>query len=211
MIALLASAAAGYLIGTVPSADAAARLASGGTTDLRTAGTGNPGAVNAMFVLGKAWGWSILAADVSKGALACSVGRRLAGPSGAHVAGTAAVVGHCFPVWKGFRGGKGAAVSLGQCLATFPVYLPADLGVAWAVGKWRGRTLPGTVAASATWVAASALWWRRGWSTGWGPAPSAALPLAAAASSAVIVYRFATTQHLVAASHQAAARAVAAP
>ncbi|HTJ77347.1 MAG TPA: glycerol-3-phosphate acyltransferase [Acidimicrobiales bacterium] len=194
MIGLLAAAAAGYLIGTVPSADTAARLATKGTSDLRTEGTGNPGAVNAMAVLGKGWGWSILVADATKGALACGMGRRLAGPAGAQMAGSAAVIGHCFPVWTGFRGGKGVAVSLGQCATTFPAYLPIDLGVAWAVGKWKGRTLPGTAAASATWVAASVLWWRRGWPNGWGPEPTPALPAGAAVSSAVILYKFATAK-----------------
>jgi glycerol-3-phosphate acyltransferase PlsY len=192
VIGLLASAVAGYAVGTLPSADVAARLATGSATDLRAAGSGNPGAVNAMAVLGKHWGWGILAADVTKGTLACAAGRRLAGATGAHVAGTAAVVGHCLPVWNGFRGGKGVAVSLGQCLATFPVYLPVDLGVSWAVGRWRGRALPGTVAGSATWVTAGLLWWRRDWPNAWGPRPSVALPLANAASSAVILWRFAT-------------------
>lgn len=190
MFGVLAAAVAGYAVGTVPCADVASRLATGGTTDLRTAGSGNPGAVNAMAVLGKGWGWGILFADVAKGAAAAAVGRRIAGPTGAHVAGTAAVVGHCLPVWNRFRGGKGVAVSLGQCLATFPVYLPADLAVAWAVGKWRGRALPGTAAGSATWVAAGLLWWRKGWPNAWGPRPTRALPLANAASSAVILYRF---------------------
>ncbi len=194
MLAALASAAAGYLIGTVPCADAAARLATGGTTDLRDAGTGNPGAVNAMAVLGKSWGWGILAADAAKGAMACGAGRRLAGSTGAHVAGAAAVVGHCLPVWNGFRGGKGVAVSLGQCAATFPAYLPIDLGVAWAVGRWTGRTLPGTAVASATWVTAGLLWWRRQWPNAWGPRPTAALPASAAVSSAVILYKFLTAK-----------------
>lgn len=194
----VAAALGGYLAGTIPCADVVARLASGGATDLRREGSGNPGAVNAMAVLGKRWGWSILAADVAKGAMACAVGARVAGPAGAHVAGTAAVVGHCLPLWKGFRGGKGVAVSLGQCLATFPAYLPVDLGVAWAVGRWRGRALPGTVAGSATWVAAGLLWWRRGWPNPWGPGftrpgrrgPGALLPVSAALSSAVIIARF---------------------
>ena len=194
MIAALASAAAGYLIGTVPCADTAARIATGGRTDLRRAGTGNPGAVNAMAVLGKSWGWGILAADAAKGALACGAGRRLAGAAGANVAGAAAVIGHCLPVWNGFRGGKGVAVSLGQCAATFPAYLPIDLGVAWAVGRWTGRTLPGTAVASATWVTAGLLWWRKGWPNGWGPTPTAALPVSAAVSSAVIMYKFLTAE-----------------
>ena len=190
MLGLLTAVVTGYLVGTAPCADTAARIATGGTTDLRASGTGNPGAVNAMAVLGRGWGWGILAADAAKGSLACGLGRRLAGPAGAHLAGTAAVVGHCFPVWNGFRGGKGVAVSLGQCATTFPVYLPVDLGVAWAVGRWRGRTFPGTAAASATWVAAGVLWWRKGWPNAWGPVPSAALPVSAALSSAVILYKF---------------------
>jgi glycerol-3-phosphate acyltransferase PlsY len=196
-LAPLAAATAGYLVGTIPSADAAARLATGGATDLRTQGSGNPGAVNAMEVLGQGWGYGILAADTLKGVLACAVGRRLAGGSGAHVAGTAAVVGHCFPVWNRFRGGKGVAVSLGQCVATFPAYVPVDLAVAWAVGKWTGRALPGTAVASATWVAAGTLWtWRR-WPNLWGPAPTAALPVTSAVSSAVILYKFATAKRPV--------------
>jgi len=194
VLATLLSAAAGYVIGAVPCADTAARVATRGTTDLRLAGTGNPGAVNAMTVLGKSWGWGILAADATKGALACAAGRRLGGSTGAHVAGTAAVVGHCFPVWNRFRGGKGVAVSLGQCIATFPAYLPIDLGVAWAASRWTGRTFPGTVVASATWVTAGLLWWRNGWPNGWGPAPTAALPISAAASSAVIAYKFLTAE-----------------
>ncbi len=190
MTGLLAAAAAGYVVGSLPCADAAARLASGGAADLRTAGTGNPGAINAMAVLGKRWGSGILAADAAKGVVACALGRRLAGPTGAHMAGTAAVIGHCFPVWSGFRGGKGVAVSLGQCAATFPAYLPIDLGVAWAVGKWTGAALPGTAVASATWVSAGLLWWRLGWPNLWGPAPSLALPFSAAVSSAIIIQRF---------------------
>jgi glycerol-3-phosphate acyltransferase PlsY len=194
VIGALVSAAAGYLIGTVPCADTAARLATGGATDLRDAGTGNPGAVNAMGVLGKRWGYGILAADAGKGVLACAIGRRLAGPTGAHMAGTAALVGHCFPVWNGFRGGKGVAVSLGHCASTFPAYLPVDLGVSWAVGKWTGRTFPGTWVASVTWVLAGILWWRKGWPNAWGPKPNAALPASAAVSSAVIVYKFRTAK-----------------
>lgn len=195
MLGVLASAVAGYLIGTVPCADTAARVATAGATNLRDAGTGNPGAVNAMAVLGKRWGWGILAADATKGVLACVLGRRLGGPTGAHLAGTAALVGHCFPVWNGFRGGKGVAVSLGHCTATFPAYLPVDLGVAWAVGKRTGRALPGTAVASATWVLAGLLWWRNGWPNGWGPTPTVALPISAAVSSAVIVYKFKTAKN----------------
>lgn len=191
---VLAAAATGYVLGSAPVADTAARIATRGASDLRSAGSGNPGAANAMDVLGKAWGYGILFGDVGKGGLASLVGRRLAGGLGAHVAGTAAVVGHCYPVWNGFKGGKGVAASCGQCLATFPAYFPVDLGVAWAVAKWRQRAYPATALACSVWVTAGLLWWRRGWPNAWGPAPTAALPAAAAVSSAVILSRFAAAR-----------------
>ena len=187
---LIGAAATGYLVGTAPSADVAARLATKGATDMRLAGTGNPGAANVGAVLGKRWGYGVVMADIGKGAAASFAGRRIAGDAGAHVGGTAAVIGHCFPVWKRFRGGKGAAASSGQCLATFPAYFPLDLAVAYAVAKWRRRPFPATVVASAAWVGACLLAWRRSWRNGWGPPPSAALPIAAAVSSSVILYRF---------------------
>jgi glycerol-3-phosphate acyltransferase PlsY len=192
------AAAAGYLVGTVPSADVAARLASRGAVDVRTMGTGNPGGANVLLLFGPRWGYGVMVADIVKGALACAVGRRVAGPDGAHLAGTASVVGHCYPVWNRFRGGKGVGCSAGQCLATFPAYFPIDVLVAAVTNnrRWRKRTFAATGAASVVWVLAAVLWWQRGWRNGWGPRPSAALPLAAAASSAVILHRFAAVPRL---------------
>lgn len=145
-----------------------------------------------MAVLGPRWGQGVLAADIAKAALACRIGRHLAGATGEHVAGTAAVVGHCYPIWNGFRGGKGVGCSVGQVLATFPAYFPVDLAVAaaTAAGPWRKRAFAATLSASAAWVAAGVVWSRRDWPNLWGPQPSAGLPLAAAASSAIIVHRF---------------------
>jgi glycerol-3-phosphate acyltransferase PlsY len=178
----------------LPSADIASRLATGGATDLRAVGSGNPGAANAISVLGAKWGYGVMAADIGKATLASGLGRRLAGGRGAHVAGSASVIGHCFPVWNGFRGGKGVACSVGQCLTTFPAYFPIDLGVAalTSTRRWRSRAYTATATASFAWVLGALLWWRRGWRNGWGPAPTADLPIAAAVSSAVILYKFAT-------------------
>jgi glycerol-3-phosphate acyltransferase PlsY len=178
----------------LPSADVAARLATGGAADLRAVGSGNPGAANAISVLGATWGYGVLAADIAKGAVACSLGRRVAGSTGAHVGGTAAVVGHCFPVWNGFRGGKGVATSVGQCVATFPAYVGVDLSVALATSlspRWKQRAYATTAVASACWVGGGALWAWRGWPNLWAPRATKALPLAAAASSAVILSKFA--------------------
>lgn len=183
----------GYALGTVPMADVVARRRGG--IDLRRTGSGNPGSLNAAAVLGARAGSVVLAGDIAKGATASVLGGMIAGPAGAHAAGTAAVVGHCYPVWNGFRGGKGVAASIGQCLVTFPAYFPVDVTIGIATAAlpwWKRRAFGATVISSMCWVAGGVVWWRRGLSNLWGPRPSPSLPLAAAASSAVIVWRFAT-------------------
>jgi glycerol-3-phosphate acyltransferase PlsY len=192
---VMTAATAGYLLGTLPSADLASRLAGGGV-DLRKTGSRNPGAANALQVLGRGWGGAVLVADVGKGALACLVGGALAGDRGAHLGGAAAVVGHCYPAWSRFRGGgKGVAVSTGQCLATFPAYFPVDLAVAYSTVRWRKRAAVAAAVASTTWVGCALLWWYGQWPNAWGPRPSPLLPLAAAASSATIMARFWQGRH----------------
>jgi acyl phosphate:glycerol-3-phosphate acyltransferase len=183
----------GYLVGTFPTASIVARRASGGSVDLRRAGTGNPGTANAMKVLGKKAGAAVMVGDVGKGALACALGASVAGPAGAHLAGTAAVAGHCYPAWNGFDGGKGVATSVGQCLATFPAYFPIDAAVAVATAssrQWRQRAFAATVVSSACWMLGSVVWWRRAWPNLWGPAPSGLLPLASTLSTAMVIKRF---------------------
>jgi acyl phosphate:glycerol-3-phosphate acyltransferase len=185
-----AAGLAGLVLGNLPSADLAGRLTG---HDLGSEGTGNPGAMNASHVLGKKWGTVVVAADIGKGLLAARVGNRLAGPTGANLASTLAVAGHCHPV--GRRGGKGVATSVGQVAGTFPVYLPVDIGVGVATAAlpfFRQRTRTATSVASVTWVGFAALWWRRGLRNPGGVTPTAALPIAAIASSVVIARRFAT-------------------
>lgn len=134
---------------------------------------------------------------MGKGALACAIGGAIAGPAGAHLAGTAAVAGHCYPVWNGFAGGKGVATSVGQCLATFPAYFPIDIAVAVATAsnpRWRRRAFAATAASSVCWVLGAVIWWRRGWPNLWGPRPGAMLPLASGLSAAMILKRFADAQ-----------------
>ncbi|MDH4168040.1 MAG: glycerol-3-phosphate acyltransferase [Acidimicrobiia bacterium] len=189
----LAAAAIGYLAGTFPSAELAVGAATHGELDVHEAGTGNPGALNTSLAIGKTWGAAVLVADVGKGVLAARIGHAVAGDDGAHAAAAAAVIGHCYPVWYGFRGGKGVATSVGQVLGTFPAYVPIDIAVAGtvaAVPSWTRRTFAATVAASVAWVGSSLLWWRKGWPNLWGPPPSAALPIAAAVSSTAILIRF---------------------
>jgi len=208
---VVGAAVLGYLIGTFPTADLVAARVSGGAVDLRTSGTGNPGGANALKVLGAKAGAMVMAGDVAKGALASGVGALVAGPAGAHLAGTASVVGHCFPVWTGFRGGKGVAASVGQCLATFPAYFPIDMAVAAVTvsnPRWKQRAFTATIFSSAAWVLGAFVWWRRSWPNLWGPRPSFGLPLAAAASSAVIAYKFSAARLPAVASVSVAAPVV---
>lgn len=187
------AASLGYLVGTFPTADLVSRRASGGRVDLRATGSGNPGAANAMAVLGRKAGSAVMAVDIAKGVVAACVGGLVAGPVGAHTAATGSVVGHCLPVWNGGRGGKGVAPSVGQCLATFPAYFPIDIAVAAVTAsnpRWKKRAFTATLVSSVCWVLGGMIWWRRQWPNLWGPRPTVALPAASLASSAMIAYRF---------------------
>ena len=142
--------AAGYLAGSIPSADIANRLARSGVGDVRTAGSGNPGALNTATVLGTGWGVAVLIADMAKGAAAGVLGRAIAGPVGAYAAATASIAGHIAPVWSGGRGGKGVATSAGACIAVFPAYFPIDAAVAASAAVSRAN------AERTIWVSSSA-------------------------------------------------------
>jgi len=194
--AVALSAGAGYLLGSISWADLAARRATAGQIDLRAVGSGNPGALNAIEILGPRWGAAVGVADIAKGVAASLVGRALAGDVGAHVGGTAAVVGHCYPVWSGFRGGRGMACACGQCLANFPAGVPLGIvaGAAGVAGPFERRSYAATVSVTTTWVAASLVWWLRGRRNAWGPAPTFTLPVATAVSSAIVLRRSANAR-----------------
>ena len=176
----------------LPFADMTARRLTGGSVDLRSVGSRNPGGMNALRVLGRRAGTVVMAADIGKGVLACIAGRALAGDAGAHTAGVAAVAGHCYPAAARFRGGKGIATSFGQCVATFPAFAPLDATIATAVVRVPGLRRPALVSvavSSVSWTLAGVVWWKRELPHLWGPRPTAMLPLANAATSAVIASR----------------------
>lgn len=132
----------------------------------------------------------MLAADIAKGWAGCKVGQRIAGGNGAYAAGFTTVAGHCFPLWSGFRGGKGVATSAGACLANFPLYFPVDLGVSALALLASKRAEKATYAASALFVLAAFTWNRMRWPNAGGPKPTLGLPLFALATTALIYYRF---------------------
>jgi acyl phosphate:glycerol-3-phosphate acyltransferase len=126
-LALLAS----YLAGSIPFGLLVARAASG--KDVRVVGSGNIGATNVARAAGRTAAAVTLLFDALKGFLPAIVAARaLPEAWGAAACGIAAVLGHCFPVWLRFRGGKGVATGLGVALAVAP--LSAVCGAAvWVV------------------------------------------------------------------------------
>ena len=109
----------GYLFGSIPSAYILVRLTR--KADIRTLGTGNVGALNTYQQLGPAAGIAILLADVSKGVIAVFLPVWIGAPDWARYGSAiTAVIGHTWPVFLNFRGGKGAATILGVALALAP-------------------------------------------------------------------------------------------
>jgi glycerol-3-phosphate acyltransferase PlsY len=101
----------GYLLGSIPFGLVLTRLA--GTQDLRTIGSGNIGATNVLRTGRKELAAATLVLDALKGTAAVVVGGYLSGPDAAMLGGLGAFLGHIFPVWLKFRGGKGVAVYIG--------------------------------------------------------------------------------------------------
>jgi len=118
----------GYLIGSIPSGVIIARAM--GLGNLREIGSGNIGATNVLRTGSKKAAASTLALDAGKGLAAVLLALAFAAPDAAQVAGFAALIGHCFPVWLGFRGGKGVATFFGVLFGlVWPVAIAA--GVTW--------------------------------------------------------------------------------
>lgn len=125
----------GYLLGSIPFGVVITKAL--GLGDLRAIGSGNIGATNVLRTGNKAAAAATLVLDGAKGAVAVLIARAvMAEDTAAQIAGAAAFLGHLYPVWLGFRGGKGVATFLGTILA-----------LAWPVG----------LAACATWLVTAAI------------------------------------------------------
>ncbi len=135
MTQLILWAALGYLLGSIPFGMIVARVM--GLGNLRQIGSGNIGATNVLRTGNKGAAALTLLFDAAKGAAAVLLARALAGEDAAQIAALAAFLGHCFPVWLGFKGGKGVATFLGLWLA-----------LDWRVG----------VACCLTWLVAALIW-----------------------------------------------------
>jgi glycerol-3-phosphate acyltransferase PlsY len=149
-IALIAIAlVVGYLLGSIPFGLLLTRLA--GTGDIRSVGSGNIGATNVLRTGRKGLAAGTLIGDMLKGTVAVLLMHRFAGLNAGLVAGLGAVLGHVFPVWLGFKGGKGVATYIGVLIAVS--WLVALMfGVIWAVvaAVTRYSSLSGLIASAFT-------------------------------------------------------------
>jgi glycerol-3-phosphate acyltransferase PlsY len=126
-LTVLLLVATAYLIGSVPFALILARRL--GTRDLRRIGSGNLGAANVLRTSGVRAGVIVMLLDIAKGAGSVILAHRFEGGAVTAAAGLAAIVGHVFPVWLRFRGGKGVATACG----VFSVLTPLAIGPSLAV------------------------------------------------------------------------------
>lgn len=142
----------GYLLGSIPFGLLLTKAM--GLGDLRKIGSGNIGATNVLRTGNKGAAAATLLLDGAKGAVAVLLAREIGGEIAAQIAALAAFLGHCFPVWLGFKGGKGVATFLGLMLAlSWPVGL-------LACATWLATAVISRISSLSALVAAS-------WSTLW--------------------------------------------
>ena len=180
---LVAIPIAAYFLGSIPFG--LILTSAFGRGDVRKVGSGNIGATNVARAAGVAAGLLTLALDVAKGAAAVLLAEKLSNESATWmmIAGLAALIGHCFPVWLKFKGGKGVATAMGVFLVLSPLAcLAASILFALVVVFWRYVSLCSVSAAAAMPLLIYFLW-----------APHHAPPLAimfgAVAAALLIIYK----------------------
>jgi acyl phosphate:glycerol-3-phosphate acyltransferase len=182
-VALLEIPFVAYGLGSIPFGVILANLFGG--TDVRKAGSGNIGATNVARVAGPQAGILTLILDIAKGAGAILLAGRLSKDSATWmmIAGVAALVGHCFPVWLKFKGGKGVATAAGVFLVLSPVaFLGAVIVFLLVVIFWRYVSLGSVSAAGAMPLLIYFLWAPH-------HTPPMSVTFGALASAVLIIYK----------------------
>jgi acyl phosphate:glycerol-3-phosphate acyltransferase len=184
---------AAYLLGSIPFGLLVARFH--GRRDPRAAGSGNIGATNVARVAGMGAGVVTLLLDVGKGMLSVWLAARFSDGSATCMilAGLAALIGHCFPIWLRFRGGKGVATAAGVFAVLCPLALVAAMAVWILVAVfWRYVSLASIAAAAALPLLVYVLWAP-------GLAPPYVVSIGTLAAAALIIWKHhANLQRLVA-------------
>ncbi len=151
-----------YLLGSVPFAYLVVQWRT--AVDIRTVGSGNVGATNVLRVTGTPAAAAVLALDIAKGAVPVLIGRALGAPPAVLGAcAMAAVLGHVFPVFLGFRGGKGVATSAGAIGALSPAPMLAAALVFGVVVAWKRFVSLGSMLAVAAFPIFAYVFGRFGW------------------------------------------------
>ena len=172
-----------YFLGSIPFGLILAKLFGG--TDVRKKGSGNIGATNVARVVGPLAGILTLILDVAKGAAAVLLAERLSNDSATWmmIAAVAALVGHCYPVWLKFKGGKGVATAAGVFLVLSPpAFLSAVILFLLVVIVWRYVSLGSISAAAAMPLLIYFLWAPH-------HAPPLAITFGALAAALLIIYQ----------------------
>ena len=190
-IALVASA---YLLGSISFSLLVVWLLK--RVDVRTLGSGNAGATNVLRTSGRWPALVVLLLDIGKGIAPVEAARRLGAPAAIQAsAALAAIVGHVFPVWFGFRGGKGVATGFGVFVALFPLAGAAALAIFVTLVFATRYVSVGSIAAALSVPPLAWLLGERGWAA---PVPPLALGLAAACSLLVALRHLPNVKRLVA-------------
>ncbi len=144
MLTLATVLVASYLLGSIPFGYLAGRLAG---IDIRKAGSGNIGATNVVRVLGKSYGYPVFFLDFLKGLGAVKISVLIATRTQPEwgspeifgiIAALSTVIGHCFPLWLKFRGGKGIATSAGALFGLMPLAMLIGVAI-WILVFWLTR------------------------------------------------------------------------
>src|SRR5467141_382974 len=181
--ALLSIPAAAYLLGSIPFGLLLTRLFGGG--DVRKSGSGNIGATNVARVAGALPGILTLLFDVAKGAAAVWLAGRVSNESATWmmIAALATLLGHCFPIWLKFRGGKGVATAAGAFLALCPAALLGSVILFLLVAFfWRYISLASISAAASMPLLIYILWAPH-------HAPPPIVTFGALAAAGIIIYK----------------------
>jgi glycerol-3-phosphate acyltransferase PlsY len=182
-VTLMAIPIVAYLLGSIPFGLLLTKLFGGG--DVRQAGSGNIGATNVARVAGPLPGILTLLLDAAKGAAAVWLAARFSNDSATWmvIAALAALIGHCFPVWLKFRGGKGVATAAGVFLMLSPLALLGSVIVfVLVVAFWRYVSLGSIAAAAAMPLLIYLLWAPR-------HAPPLAVTFGALAAAVLVIYK----------------------
>ncbi|MEO5719315.1 MAG: glycerol-3-phosphate 1-O-acyltransferase PlsY [Chthoniobacterales bacterium] len=172
LLCYLFATAAGYLLGSCPNGYLISRTRG---IDIRKHGSGNIGATNVLRVLGKKWGYLVFALDALKGFVAVRIAFAISsamilGPAHREivgiVGGLACILGHTFPVWLHFRGGKGVATSAGVLLGLMPVAVFSVLAVWIFLFKVTRYVSVASIGAAASLPLFVIAYHRLGWLTG---------------------------------------------